>query len=203
MQEPRHGYMMHRWKWKSRSRIWEKSHSKRSRQREETREKRDGAFLEGRDGGEKGQAFKSIQAFGLATPHPAVAAWQNERPMAKLRQIFEMTAGADADALLATPGLTYVVQLLRDAGETLCVDDLEQLYAEESWKTNRSFTRLELQALQHKIQTTAVNADLVDTTENRVDSAHQLHPDPAEDSVRADVKGETALPRVDVGGADV
>ena len=51
--------------------------------------------------------------------------------MAPLRQIFEMTAGADADALLETPDLPYVVQLLRDAGETLCVDDLEQLYAEE------------------------------------------------------------------------
>ena len=104
---------------------------------------------------------------------------------------------------------------------TLCVDDLKQLYAEESWKADRSFTWLELQALQHKIQTTAVNADLVDTTENTVDSAHQLHPGPAEDSVRADVNGETTLPRVlavaekespqellpacpvDVGGADV
>ena len=106
MQEPCHGYMMHRWKWKSRSRIWEKSHSKRSRQREETRKKRDGAFLEGRDGGEKGQAFKSIQAFGLASPHPTVASWQNERPMAKLRQIFETATGADADALLSTPGMT-------------------------------------------------------------------------------------------------
>ena len=51
--------------------------------------------------------------------------------MAKLRQIFEMIAGAGADALLATPGLTYVVRLLRDAGATLCVDDLEQLHAEE------------------------------------------------------------------------
>ena len=140
MQEPRHGYMMHRSKWKSRSRIWEKSHRKRSRKREETREKRDGAFLEGRDGGQKGQAFKSIQAFGLATPHPAAAAGQNERPMATLRQIFEMTAGADADALLSTPGLSYVVELLRDAGETLCMDDLKQLYAADSWETDRSFT---------------------------------------------------------------
>ena len=165
---------------------------------------------------------KSIKVFGLATPHTAAAAGQNGRPMAPLRQIFEMTAGADADALLATPGLTYVVQLLRDAGETLCVEDLEQLYAAESWETDRSFTWLELQALQHKIQKTAVNADLVDTTANAVESAHQhLHPGPAEDSVRADVNGEPALPRVravaekespqellpacpvDVGGANV
>ena len=57
-----------------------------------------------------GQAFKSIQAFGLATPHPTVAAGQNERPMAKLRQIFEMTAGADADAV--------VVQAKRSASMT-------------------------------------------------------------------------------------
>ena len=47
--------------------------------------------------------------------------------MAPLRQIFEMTAGADADALLATPDLTYVVELLRRSGETLSVDVLEQL----------------------------------------------------------------------------
>ena len=67
-----------------------------------------------------------------------------------------------------------------------------------------------------------MNADLVDTTANTVDSAHQhLHPGPAEDSVRAHVNAETTLPRVlavdekerpqellpacpvDVGGADV
>ena len=87
--------------------------------------------------------------------------------MAKLRQIFEMTAGADADALLATPSLAYVVQLLRDAGETVCVDDLEQLYAEESWNPDRSFTWLEVQGLQRKIQTTAVTADFVDTTKTQ------------------------------------
>ena len=203
MQESRHGYMMYRSQWKSRSRIWEKSLSKRGRKREETREKRDGAFLEGRDGGQKGQAFKSIQAFGLATPHPVAAAEQNEQPMAKLRQIFEMTAGADADALLSTPGLTYVVELLRDAGETLKVDDLEQLYAEESWEADRSFTWLELQALQHRIQTAAVNADDAKTTGNTGNSDHQLPADPAEESLGADVKAETSLPRVDVGGAGV
>ena len=57
MQEPRHGYTMHRWKWKSQSRTWGKSHIKRSRKREETREKRDGAYLEERHGGEKGRAL--------------------------------------------------------------------------------------------------------------------------------------------------
>jgi len=141
--------------------------------------------------------------------------------MAKLRQIFEMTAGADADALLATPDLTYVVQLLRDSGETLSVDDLEQIYADEGWLTDRSFTWLELQALQDRIQSTAVNAALVDKTDNTADTAHQhLHPDPTEDSVRADANGDSTLPRVlaaaekeshgellpacpvDVGGAD-
>ena len=70
--------------------------------------------------------------------------------MAQLQQIFEMAAGADTDALLATPDLTYVVRLLRDAGETLCVHDLEQLYAEWNWKADRSFTWVELQALQHR-----------------------------------------------------
>ena len=140
---------------------------KQRRKREEPREKSDGAFLEGLDGGDKGQAFKSIQAFGLATLDLTVAPWQNERPMTTLRQIFEMTAGADVDALLETPCLAYVVQLLRDAGETVCVDDLEQLYAEESWKPDRSFTWLELQGLQHKIQTTAVTADFVDTTKTQ------------------------------------
>ena len=142
--------------------------------------------------------------------------------MAKLRQIFEIAAGVDADALLSTPCLTYVVELLRDAGETLCEDDLKRLYAAENWETERSFTWLELEALQHKIQATAVNGDLVDAAADTVDSAHQhLHPGPAEALVRADVNGEPALPRVvtvaekespqellpafpvDVGGADV
>ena len=141
--------------------------------------------------------------------------------MAKLRQIFEIAAGVDADALLSTPGLTYVVELLRDAGETLCEDDLKRLYAAENWETERSFTWLELEALQHKIQATAVNADLVDAAADTVDSANQrLHPSPAEDSMRAQVIEETTLPRVlavdekespqgllpacpvDVGGAD-
>ena len=102
--------------------------------------------------------------------------------MAKLRQIFEMTAGADADALLATPDLTYVVQLLRDSGETLSMDDLEHIYADEGWLTDKSFTWLELQALQNRIQSTAVNAALVDKTDNTADTAHQhLHPGPTED----------------------
>ena len=221
MQAPRHIFMMHRWKWKSHSRIYENSHSKRSRKREETREKRDGAYLEGRHGGEKDETCKTIQSFRLGTPHPTVASSQNERPMAKLRQIFEIAAGVDADALLSTPGLTYVVELLRDAGETLCEDDLKRLYAAENWETERSFTWLELEALQHKIQATAVNADLVDAAADTVDSANQhLHPGPAEDSVRAQVIEETTLPRVlavdekespqgllpacpvDVGGAD-
>ena len=43
------------------------------------------------------------------------------------------------------------------------MDDLEQIYAEESWEADRFFTWLELQALQHKIQATVMNADLVDT----------------------------------------
>ena len=102
--------------------------------------------------------------------------------MAKLRQIFEIAAGVDADALLSTPGLPYVVELLRDAGETLCEDDLKRLYDAENWETERSFTWLELEALQHKIQATAVNADLVDAAADTVDSANQhLHPGLAED----------------------
>ena len=100
--------------------------------------------------------------------------------MAKLKQMFEMTAGADADAHLATPDLAYVVQLLREAGESLCLDDLEQLYAEENWKADRSFTWSELQALQHRIQTAAVNADEARTTGNTRNSDHQLPADPAE-----------------------
>ena len=38
---------------------------------------------------------------------------------------------------------------------------------------------------------------------NTVDSAHPLHPGPAEELVQAGVKGETTPPRVDLGGADV
>ena len=60
------------------------------------------------------------------------------------------------DALLATPDLTYVVDLLRRSGETLSVDVLEQIYADEGWLTDRSFTWLQLQALQDRIQSTAV-----------------------------------------------
>ena len=72
--------------------------------------------------------------------------------MAQLQQIFEMTAGADADAVLSTPNLAYVVELLRRSGETLSVDDLEQIYAVEGWLTDRSFTWLEMQALRDRIQ---------------------------------------------------
>ena len=81
--------------------------------------------------------------------------------MTQLQQIFEMTAGADADAVLSTPNLAYVVELLRRSGETLSVDDLEQIYADEGWLTDRSFTWLEMQALQDRIQPTALPAALV------------------------------------------
>ena len=76
--------------------------------------------------------------------------------MAQLQQIFEMAAGADADAIPSTPNLSYVVELLRRSGETLSVDDLEQIYADEGWMTDRSFTWLQLQSLQDRIQSTAV-----------------------------------------------
>ena len=66
-----------------------------------------------------------------------------------------MTAGADADAVLSTPNLAYVVELLRRSGETLSVDDLEQLYADEGWLTDRSFTWLEMQALRDRTQAAA------------------------------------------------
>mgnify|MGYP001163666408 CR=1 FL=1 len=72
--------------------------------------------------------------------------------MARLQEIFEMVAGADAEAVLSTPNLAYVVEVLRRAGETLSADDLEQIYADEGWLPDRSFTWLELQALQHRIQ---------------------------------------------------
>ena len=121
--------------------------------------------------------------------------------MAKLKQMFEMTAGADADAHLATSDLAFVVQLLRDAGETLCVDDLKQIYAEENWKADRSFTWSELQALQHRIQAIDVNAEEGNTRGNTADSCHQLPADPAEESVGADMTAHTSLPRVDVGGS--
>ena len=100
--------------------------------------------------------FKAIKVFWPATPHTAAAAGQNGRQMALLRQIFEMRAGADAGALLATPDLSYVVDLLRRSGESLSVDVLEQIYADEGWLTDRSFTWLQLQALQDRIQSTAV-----------------------------------------------
>ena len=86
--------------------------------------------------------------------------------MSQLQQIFEITAGADTDAVLSTPDLSYVVELLRRAGETLCVDDLEQLYADEGWLPDRSFTWLELQALQDKIHA-AAQAAAAEETEAR------------------------------------
>ena len=48
-----------------------------------------------------------------------------------------MTAGADADAVLSTPNLAYVVELLPRSGKALSVDDLEQIYAVEGWLTDR------------------------------------------------------------------
>ena len=84
--------------------------------------------------------------------------------MSTLQQIFETTAGTDADAVLSTPDLRYVVQLLRCAGETFCVDDLEQLYAGEGWSPDRSFTCPELQTLQDKLHAAAQPAAADDTT---------------------------------------
>ena len=51
--------------------------------------------------------------------------------MAQLQQIFEMAAGADEDAVFSAPNQSYVVEVLRRAGETLSADDLEQIYADE------------------------------------------------------------------------
>ena len=85
--------------------------------------------------------------------------------MSQLQQIFEIAAGADADAVLSTPNLSYVVELLRRAGETLCVDDREQLYADEGWLPDRSFPWMEMQALQDKIQA-AAQAPAVEATAN-------------------------------------
>ena len=72
--------------------------------------------------------------------------------MVELQQIFEAAAGADADAVLSTPNLAYVVELLRRSGEVLCVDDLEQIYAQEGWCTERSFSWLELQNLRDRLK---------------------------------------------------
>ena len=86
--------------------------------------------------------------------------------MSQLQQIFEIAAGADADAVLSTPNLSYVVELLRRSGETLCVDDLEQLYVDEGWLPDRSFTWLEMQALRDRIQVAAHDPAL-EATANR------------------------------------
>ena len=122
--------------------------------------------------------------------------------MSSLKEMFEMSAGADADAHLATPNLAYVVHLLREAGETVSVDDLEQIYGEENWTAERSFTWSELQTLQHRVQAIGVNADEAKTTGNTTNSDHELPADPAEESLGANMTAHTSLPRVDVGGAD-
>ena len=93
--------------------------------------------------------------------------------MAQLQQIFEIAAGADADAVLSTPNLAYVVEFLRRSGETLSVDDLEQIYAVEGWLTDRSFTWLEMQALQDRIQPKQLAAALVASAEKKPDLAHE------------------------------
>ena len=87
--------------------------------------------------------------------------------MAQLQQIFEIAAGADADAVLSTPNLAYVVELLRRSGETLSVDDLEQIYADEGWLTDRSFTWLEMQALRDRIQPARLAAALEATADHK------------------------------------
>ena len=85
--------------------------------------------------------------------------------MAQLQQIFPMAAGAAAGAVSSTPNLAYVVDIVRRSGETLSVDDLEQIYADEGWKTDRSFTWLELQALQHITQAAGSAASLEATAD--------------------------------------
>ena len=72
--------------------------------------------------------------------------------MAQLRELFEASAGADEDARLVAPTLNAIVELLRAAGETLSVDDPEQIHGEAHWLTDRSFTWPELEALRDTIQ---------------------------------------------------
>ena len=121
--------------------------------------------------------------------------------MAQLQQIFEMAAGADADAVLSTSNLAYVVAILRRSGETLSVDDLEQIYADEGWVTDRSFTWLEMQALRDRVQPTRLAAGLVATADNKPDIAHQhLHPVSPDDSDCADAIEEATMPDVLAAG---
>ena len=115
--------------------------------------------------------------------------------MSQLQQIFEITAGADTDAVLSTPDLSYVVELLRRAGETLCVDDLEQLYADEGWLPDRSFTWLELQAPRDRIQPAGLAAALEPTADDRPDNTpQQLNAVSREDIDCADGIAAPAMP---------
>ena len=121
--------------------------------------------------------------------------------MARLQEIFEMAAGADAEAVLSTPNLAEVVEVLRRAGETLSADDLEQIYADEGWLTDRSFTWLEMQALRDRIQPTGLAAALVATADHKPDIAHQhLNPVSPEDSDCADAIEEATMPDVLAAG---
>ena len=121
--------------------------------------------------------------------------------MAQLQAIFEIAAGADVDAVLSTPNLAYVVELLCRSGETLSVDDLEQIYADESWLTDRSFTWLEMQALRGRIQPAGLPAALEATADHKPDNApQQLNAVSPEDLDCADAIEAAAMPEVLAAG---